>query len=153
MREAIAGDFIAYRGNAGRDCRVARERATPRFTASGQLASAAAGENRIHHRRAGERKPGSASWQNFGPTLDVRDINASLKDGGHLKIKRVTLALDVWQSLLHLRWQFRDLTFYQLQFLTNTPLRAATAARVLKPTASAIFSCASSIISICATAK
>lgn len=64
----------------------------------------------------------SANWQNFGPTLDVRDINASLKDGGYLKIKRVTLALDVWQSLLHLRWQFRDLTFYQLQFLTNTPL-------------------------------
>lgn len=66
----------------------------------------------------------SASWQNFGPTLDVRDINASLKDGGHLKIKRVTLALDVWQSLLHLRWQFRDLTFYQLQFMTNTPLQS-----------------------------
>ena len=43
-----------------------------------------------------------ASWQNFGPTLDARDIHASLKDGGHLKIKRVTLALDVWQSLLHL---------------------------------------------------
>lgn len=65
----------------------------------------------------------SADWQNFGPTLDARDIHASLKDGGFLKIKRVTLALDVWQSLLHLRWQFRDLTFYQLQFYTNTPLR------------------------------
>jgi uncharacterized protein (TIGR02099 family) len=64
----------------------------------------------------------SASWQNFGPTLDARDISASLKDGGYLKIKRVTLALDVWQSLLHMRWQFRDLTFYQLQFLTNTPI-------------------------------
>ena len=66
----------------------------------------------------------NASWQNFGPTLEVRDIKAQLKDGGHLNIKRVTLALDVWQSLLHLRWQFRDLTFYQLQFLTNTPLRS-----------------------------
>lgn len=64
----------------------------------------------------------SASWQNFGPTLDARDISASLKDGGYLKIKRVTLALDVWQSLLHMRWQFRDLTFYQLQFLTNTQI-------------------------------
>ncbi len=32
-----------------------------------------------------------ASWQNFGPTLDARDIRASLKDGGNLKIKRVTL--------------------------------------------------------------
>jgi len=64
----------------------------------------------------------NASWQNFGPTLDVHDINAGLKDGGYLKISRVTLALDVWQSLLHLRWQFRDLTFYQLKFVTNTPL-------------------------------
>lgn len=63
-----------------------------------------------------------ASWQNFGPTLDVRDIKAGLKDGGELSIKRVTLALDVWQSLLHARWQFRDLTFYQLHMRTNTPL-------------------------------
>jgi uncharacterized protein (TIGR02099 family) len=64
----------------------------------------------------------NASWQTFGPTLEVHDINASLKDGGYLKISRVTLALDIWQSLLHLRWQFRDLTFYQLKFLTNTPI-------------------------------
>jgi len=63
-----------------------------------------------------------ASWQNFGPTLDVRDIKAGLKDGGELSVKRVTLALDVWQSLLHARWQFRDLTFYQLHMRTNTPL-------------------------------
>ncbi|WP_318388452.1 AsmA2 domain-containing protein YhdP [Enterobacter sp.] len=64
----------------------------------------------------------SARWENFGPTLDVRDIKAGLSDGGELSVKRLTLALDVWQSLLHLRWQFRDLTFYQLQANTNTPL-------------------------------
>lgn len=64
----------------------------------------------------------TASWQNFGPALDIRDINIALDDGGAVDIKRVTLALDVWQSLLHLRWQFRDLTFYQLQMRTNTPL-------------------------------
>ncbi|MER0124965.1 AsmA2 domain-containing protein YhdP [Franconibacter daqui] len=64
-----------------------------------------------------------ASWQNFGPTLEALDIKAGLKDGGELSIKRVTLALDVWQSLLHLRWQFRDLTFYQLHFRTNTPFQ------------------------------
>ena len=63
-----------------------------------------------------------ASWQTFGPTLDVRDIQAGQQDGGELSIKRVTLALDVWQSLLHARWQFRDLTFYQLHMRTNTPL-------------------------------
>ncbi|MBK0305569.1 hypothetical protein, partial [Salmonella enterica] len=45
----------------------------------------------------------SASWQNFGPTLEAHNIHAALKDGGELSIKRVTLALDVWQSLLHMR--------------------------------------------------
>ncbi|MDB2182431.1 AsmA2 domain-containing protein YhdP [Citrobacter farmeri] len=64
----------------------------------------------------------SANWQNFGPTLEARDIHAELKDGGEFSVKRVTLALDVWQSLLHMRWQFRDLTFWQLNFRTNTPI-------------------------------
>ena len=62
----------------------------------------------------------SASWQNFGPTLEAHDIRAELKDGGEFSVKRVTLALDVWQSLLHMRWQFRDLTFWQLRFRTNS---------------------------------
>ncbi len=64
----------------------------------------------------------SASWQNFGPTLEAHDIRAELKDGGEFSVKRVTLALDVWQSLLHMCWQFRDLTFWQLRFRTNTPI-------------------------------
>ncbi|QRG79544.1 AsmA2 domain-containing protein YhdP [Citrobacter sp. R56] len=65
----------------------------------------------------------NASWQNFGPTLEAKDIHASLKDGGELSVKRVTLALDVWQSLLNMRWQFRDLTFWQLNIRTNTPIQ------------------------------
>ncbi|ALB61343.1 FIG005080: Possible exported protein [Cronobacter condimenti 1330] len=65
----------------------------------------------------------AAAWQTFGPTLDVRDIRVQLSDGGSFSVKRVTLALDVWQSLLHARWQFRDLTFYQLQMRTNTPFK------------------------------
>lgn len=68
----------------------------------------------------------SASWQNFGPTLEAHDIHASLKDGGEFSVKRVTLALDVWQSLLHMRWQFRDLTFWQLRFRTNTPISSGS---------------------------
>ncbi|RZM88334.1 MULTISPECIES: AsmA2 domain-containing protein YhdP [unclassified Escherichia] len=67
----------------------------------------------------------SASWQNFGPTLEAHDIRAELKDGGEFSVKRVTLALDVWQSLLHMRWQFRDLTFWQLRFRTNTPITSS----------------------------
>lgn len=61
------------------------------------------------------------SWENFGPTLEVRNIRAQLPKS-NLHIERVTLALDVWQSLLHWRWQFRDLTFYQFQLDLNTTL-------------------------------
>ena len=62
-------------------------------------------------------------WESFGPRLEIRNLHAALNDGGHLDIKRVTLALDIWQSLLHLRWQFRDLTFWQFALTTNTPLQ------------------------------
>ena len=61
-------------------------------------------------------------WENFGPTLQVRDLSVDLHDNGRLTIKRIHLALDVWQSLLHWRWQFRDLTFWQLHLDSNRPL-------------------------------
>ena len=60
-------------------------------------------------------------WENFGPTLQVRDLSVDLHENGKLTIKRINLALDVWQSLLHWRWQFRDLTFWQLHLDTNRP--------------------------------
>ncbi|MDZ7277107.1 AsmA2 domain-containing protein YhdP [Pantoea eucrina] len=63
-------------------------------------------------------------WENFGPTLQVRDLQLDMQQDGTLHIGRVTLALDVWQSLLHWRWQFRDLTFWQLQLETQHPLLA-----------------------------
>ncbi|KKF37935.1 AsmA2 domain-containing protein YhdP [Erwinia tracheiphila] len=68
----------------------------------------------------------NGKWENFGPVLDIKTIQVGLKDGGDLKIGRVTLALDVWQSLLHFRWQFRNLTFYNLNLVTNTPLSTDT---------------------------
>lgn len=61
-------------------------------------------------------------WENFGPSLQIHDLNVEMKDGGKLTIARVNLALDVWQSLLHWRWQFRNLTFWQLHFDSNHPL-------------------------------
>ncbi|OWF82157.1 TIGR02099 family protein [Yersinia rohdei] len=61
------------------------------------------------------------TWETFGPTLELRDIGAQLPQAD-LQVQRVTLALDVWQSLLHWRWQFRDMTFYQLQLDLNTTL-------------------------------
>ena len=56
----------------------------------------------------------SASWKTFGPIMEVRGLQVTLPDST-LKVQRITLALDVWQSMLHLRWQFRDLTFYNNQ--------------------------------------
>lgn len=63
------------------------------------------------------------TWETFGPTLELRDIRAQMPKAD-LQVQRVTLALDVWQSLLHWRWQFRDLTFYQLQLDLHTTLDA-----------------------------
>ena len=68
------------------------------------------------------------AWENFGPRVEIKDVQAALNDGGQLSIQRVTLALDVWQSLLHLRWQFRDLTFWQFNLVTNTPLTGGNTA-------------------------
>lgn len=61
------------------------------------------------------------SWQTFGPTLEVKNLSVALPDSSW-KVERITLALDVWQSLVHLRWQFRDLTFYNLQLDLNSTL-------------------------------
>lgn len=73
-------------------------------------------------------------WENFGPVLDIDDFNVGLQDKGSLKVERISLALDVWQSLLHFRWQFRDLTFYQLDLVTNTPISTGGDSKVqLKP--------------------
>ncbi len=72
-----------------------------------------------------------ASWQSFGPTLEIHDIHAEFKQGV-ADIKRVSLALDVWKSLLHMRWQFRNLTFYQLNLSTDTPLSGSQGGNTLK---------------------
>ncbi|WP_411705207.1 AsmA2 domain-containing protein YhdP [Edaphovirga cremea] len=63
----------------------------------------------------------SGSWQTFGPTLELQQLDTALPKSD-LKVQRITLALDVWQSLLHMRWQFRDLTFYNLQLDMHTTL-------------------------------
>ncbi|AWH88424.1 AsmA2 domain-containing protein YhdP [Limnobaculum parvum] len=52
-------------------------------------------------------------WEMFGPALDLRNISLETS-AGKIDISRVTVALDVWESLLHFRFQFRDLTFYQV---------------------------------------
>ncbi|MBJ7222495.1 MULTISPECIES: AsmA2 domain-containing protein YhdP [unclassified Brenneria] len=60
-------------------------------------------------------------WESFGPTLEIENFQTSLPESDW-RVERITLALDVWQSLLHGRWQFRDLTFHQLRLDLNTTL-------------------------------
>ena len=66
-------------------------------------------------------------WENFGPAIEIKDLHSTLDDGTELEVSHVRLALDVWQSLLHARLQFRDLTFWQLQ-LTLPALPATSSA-------------------------
>ncbi|MBT0728621.1 AsmA2 domain-containing protein YhdP [Rosenbergiella nectarea] len=80
-----------------------------------QLLSAASAATGIHF--SADKLQGE--WKSFGPTLNVDNFSAELADGGKLQIKRVTLALDIWQSLLHANLQFRDLTFWQLHFFVQ----------------------------------
>lgn len=69
-------------------------------------------------------------WENYGPVLEIRDLHLSLKEGDDLQAERITLALDIWQSILHLRWQFRNLTFYQLNLATSKPLTSGDGAKI-----------------------
>lgn len=69
-------------------------------------------------------------WENYGPVLEIRDLHLSLKEGDDLQAERITLALDIWQSILHLRWQFRNLTFYQLNLATSKPLTSGDGAKL-----------------------
>lgn len=72
----------------------------------------------------------NGTWENFGPVLEIKDLHVALKEGDELKADRITLALDIWQSMLHLRWQFRNLTFYQLNLATSQPLTSDDGSKV-----------------------
>ncbi|MGK2946239.1 MAG: AsmA2 domain-containing protein YhdP [Candidatus Malihini olakiniferum] len=63
----------------------------------------------------------SGSWESFGPTLVINSLQ-SASPVARCQAERITLALDVWQSLLHARWQFRDLTFYRMHLTLDTTL-------------------------------
>ncbi len=55
-----------------------------------------------------------ANWTLSGPTLELH--NSALKlPYVNFQANKATLALNVWQSLLHWRWQFQDIRFHQLQ--------------------------------------
>ncbi|MGL9759735.1 MAG: AsmA2 domain-containing protein YhdP [Symbiopectobacterium sp.] len=55
----------------------------------------------------------TGSWASFGPMLSIDGLTSELLTA-RWQAERITVALDVWQSLLHARWQFRDLTFHHM---------------------------------------
>ncbi|AEW44843.1 hypothetical protein SCc_743 [Serratia symbiotica str. 'Cinara cedri'] len=61
------------------------------------------------------------SWHAHGPRLEMRDINATTPKGS-IYIKRLIVTIDAWRSLLYWRWQFRDITVYELELNMNTIL-------------------------------
>lgn len=57
-------------------------------------------------------------WLSFGPSLKIKKLRVH-KESFDLDVDEISLELDIWRSLLNFRWQFRDLTFYQLQLKMN----------------------------------
>jgi uncharacterized protein YhdP len=90
----------------------------------------------------------SASWQNFGPTLEARNIHAQLKDGGEFSVNASR-----W------RWMSGKVCCTCVGSFAISPFGNCSCAPILlssvvkaemelKPTISAISSCVSLIISI-----
>ncbi|KFC94746.1 AsmA2 domain-containing protein YhdP [Leminorella grimontii] len=75
-------------------------------------------------------------WEMFGPTLDLRELSLQT-DVGEVRVDRVTVALDVWASLVNFRWQFRDLTFYRVQGALNYTVGQSQSDDGREPTGSA----------------
>ncbi|WP_291969421.1 AsmA2 domain-containing protein YhdP [Candidatus Symbiopectobacterium sp.] len=63
----------------------------------------------------------TGSLASFGPTLSIDGLTSE-SPAARWRAERITLALDVWQSLLHARWQFRDLTFHRVHLTLDATL-------------------------------
>ncbi|MFB6434969.1 MAG: AsmA2 domain-containing protein YhdP [Candidatus Malihini olakiniferum] len=70
------------------------------------------------------------SWESFGPTLIIDSLQSS-SPAARWQAERITLALDLWQSLLHARWQFRDLTFHRMDLTLDSTLSGEKADGIL----------------------
>lgn len=61
------------------------------------------------------------AWRYYGPELIISDV-AIKNPITDIQVNKITIELDIWNSLLSLRWRFRDLTFYQLNVDYKVPL-------------------------------
>ncbi len=59
-------------------------------------------------------------WRSFGPALTLSDVSFQTPTTD-AKVVKITVELDIWRSLLSLRWRFRDLTFYDLDIDHKIP--------------------------------
>ncbi|MGK2959734.1 MAG: AsmA2 domain-containing protein YhdP [Candidatus Malihini olakiniferum] len=63
----------------------------------------------------------SGSWESFSPTIVIDSLQSASPEA-LCQTERITMALDLWQSLLHARWQFRDLTFHRMHLTLDAKL-------------------------------
>lgn len=57
-------------------------------------------------------------WEHAGPVVNITHLFVRFKDGSKLQVKQINLALNIWQSLLHNKLQFKNLLFKQLKYQT-----------------------------------
>lgn len=57
-------------------------------------------------------------WEPAGPVLNMSNLSVELNDGSRLQVKQINLALNIWQSILHSKLQFKNLLFRQLTYQT-----------------------------------
>ncbi|MDX4946267.1 AsmA2 domain-containing protein YhdP [Providencia manganoxydans] len=63
----------------------------------------------------------TGAWQSFGPVLTLNNVVVNYADAD-AKASQIAIELDIWRSLLSLKWRFRDITFYQLDVDYKIPL-------------------------------
>lgn len=60
------------------------------------------------------------AWQYFGPTFMLSNVELQ-NETTDITASVIDVELDIWSSILSLRWRFRDLTFYQLNVDYKVP--------------------------------
>ncbi len=117
--EAIAGDFLLT--GAALVVIAALLVSGLRIALPHDAASGNPQQNRIRDWHAGEASQLSASWQNFGPTLEAHDIRAELKMAANFRLNALLWRWMSGRACYICAGSFAT-TFWQLRFRTNTPI-------------------------------
>ncbi|MDD9340916.1 MAG: AsmA2 domain-containing protein YhdP [Providencia heimbachae] len=60
------------------------------------------------------------AWRYFGPVFTLSNVNLK-SEKTDASVSKISVELDIWNSLFSLRWRFRDLAFYQLHVDHKVP--------------------------------